>query len=288
MVACEIRSEGVVAARSARKQEEMVLAFSALPEGALAPGLKVPNLADAAVVRAAMESALGDLDVRGGPITLVVPDAAARVLLLDFDTLPAKRHEALPVVRFRLRKMVPFDVEGSAVSYQVMTQKDDQLNVLVTVMPGDVLEEYESLVRDAGYEPGAVLPSTLAAAASLAGDNATLMVNHTGASVTTAVTQGDEMLLHRSMDLPAEARAREEEMAQAVNTALAWYEDTLKGSPGTLYYAGPGGASAAAQSGWIALVDPAPRIVDLGVAAASMLTTIPPGIVAGVTGALAS
>jgi type IV pilus assembly protein PilM len=288
MVACEIRSEGVVAARSARKQEEMVLAFSALPEGALAPGLKVPNLADAAVVRAAMESALGDLDVRGGPITLVVPDAAARVLLLDFDTLPAKRHEALPVVRFRLRKMVPFDVEGSAVSYQVMTQKDDQLNVLVTVMPGDVLEEYESLVRDAGYEPGAVLPSTLAAAASLAGDNATLMVNHTGASVTTAVTQGDEMLLHRSMDLPAEARAREEEMAQAVNTALAWYEDTLKGSPGTLYYAGPGGASAAAQSGWIALVDPAPRIVDLGVAAASMLTTIPPGIAAGVTGALAS
>jgi type IV pilus assembly protein PilM len=288
MVACEIRSEGVVAARSARKQEEMVLAFSALPEGALAPGLKVPNLADAAVVRAAMESALGDLDVRGGPITLVVPDAAARVLLLDFDTLPAKRHEALPVVRFRLRKMVPFDVEGSAVSYQVMTQKDDQLNVLVTVMPGDVLEEYESLVRDAGYEPGAVLPSTLAAAASLAGDNATLMVNHTGASVTTAVTQGDEMLLHRSMDLPAETRAREEEMAQAVNTALAWYEDTLKGSPGTLYYAGPGGASAAAQSGWIALVDPAPRIVDLGVAAASMLTTIPPGIAAGVTGALAS
>jgi type IV pilus assembly protein PilM len=288
MVACEIRSEGVVAARSTRKQEEMVLAFSALPEGALAPGLKVPNLADAAVVRAAMESALGDLDVRGGPITLVVPDAAARVLLLDFDTLPAKRHEALPVVRFRLRKMVPFDVEGSAVSYQVMTQKDDQLNVLVTVMPGDVLEEYESLVRDAGYEPGAVLPSTLAAAASLAGDNATLMVNHTGASVTTAVTQGDEMLLHRSMDLPAEARAREEEMAQAVNTALAWYEDTLKGSPGTLYYAGPGGASAAAQSGWIALVDPAPRIVDLGVAAASMLTTIPPGIAAGVTGALAS
>jgi hypothetical protein len=96
------------------------------------------------------------------------------------------------------------------------------------------------------------------------------------------------MLLHRSMDLPAETRAREEEMAQAVNTALAWYEDTLKGSPGTLYYAGPGGASAAAQSGWIALVDPAPRIVDLGVAAASMLTTIPPGIAAGVTGALAS
>jgi type IV pilus assembly protein PilM len=287
MVACEIRPEGVVAARSAKKPGEMTLAFAALPEGAVAPGLKVPNLADAAAVRAAMESALGDLDVRSGAITLVVPDAAARVLLLDFDTLPAKRQEALPVVRFRLRKMVPFDVEGSAVSYQVMTQKGDQLNLLVTVMPGDVLEEYESMVREAGYEPGAVLPSTIAAAASLEGEHATLMVNHTGASVTTAVTQGNEMLLHRSMDLPAEPKAREEEMAQAVITALAWYEDTLKGSPATLYYAGPGGATAASQSRWISLVDPAPQIADLGLPAASAMTTIPPGVTAGVTGALA-
>jgi type IV pilus assembly protein PilM len=131
------------------------------------------------------------------------------------------------------------------------------------------------------------LPSTIAAAASLEGEHATLMVNHTGASVTTAVTQGNEMLLHRSMDLPAEPKAREEEMAQAVITALAWYEDTLKGSPATLYYAGPGGATAASQSRWISLVDPAPQIADLGLAAASAMTTIPPGVTAGVTGALA-
>ena len=88
--------------------------------------------------------------------------------------------EALPVVRFRLRKMVPFDVEDAAVSYQVMAEKRGQLNVLVTVMPGDVLEEYESVVREAGYEPGAVLPSTLAAAAAVGDAGAALMVNHTG------------------------------------------------------------------------------------------------------------
>jgi type IV pilus assembly protein PilM len=219
-------------------------------------------------------------------VTVVVPDAAARVLLLDFDTLPSKRQEALSVVRFRLRKMVPFDVEGASVSYQVMAERDGQLNVMVTVMPGDVLEEYESAVREAGYEPGTVLPSTLAAAAAVEDSGATLMVNHTGASVTTAITQGEEMLLHRSMDLPAEALAREEEMAQAVITALAWYEDTLKGMPGTLYYAGPGGASGAAQSRWMALVDPAPRVADLG-STGSAITTIPAGVTAGVTGALA-
>ena len=115
------------------------------------------------------------------------------------------------------------------------------------------------------------------------------MVNHTGASVTTAITQGEEMLLHRWMDLPEEPLAREEELAQAVITALAWYEDTLKRLPSTMYYAGLGGASAAAQSRWAALVDPAPRIVDLGVPElASAITSVPAGVTAGVTGALAT
>jgi type IV pilus assembly protein PilM len=285
-VACEIRPEGVVAARPGKRRDEIAVAFAPMREGALIPGLKVPNLVDSHAVRSALESALGDIGVRSGAVTVVVPDAAARVLLLDFDTLPAKRQEALPVVRFRLRKMVPFDVEGAAVSYQVMAEKKGQLNVLVTVMPGDVLAEYESAVRDAGYEPGAVLPSTLAAAAAVADSGATLMVNHTGASVTTAVTQDEEMLLHRSIDLPADPMGREEEMAQAVVTALAWYEDTLKRLPSTMYYAGLGGASAAAQSRWAALVEPAPRIADLAAAELAAMTTIPAGMAAGVVGAL--
>lgn len=288
-VACEIRPEGVVAARAGKKHGEMTMAFAPLPEGALAPGLKVPNLADRHAVTSALESALGEVNTRSDAVTLVVPDAAARVLLLDFDTLPSKAQEALPVVRFRLRKMVPFDVEGSAVSYQVMAERDGQLIALVTVMPGDVLEEYEGTLRDAGYEPGAVLPSTLAAAAAVDDESATLMVNHTGASVTTAITEGEEMLLHRWMDLPEEPLAREEELAQAVITALAWYEDTLKRLPSAMYYAGLGGASAAAQSRWAALVEPAPRIVDLGVPElGSAITSVPAGVTAGVTGALAT
>ena len=286
-LACEIRPEGVMAARPGRRHGELIMAFAALPEGTVLPGLKVPNLTNQRSVTAAIESSLGDIGVSSGALAVVVPDAAARVLLLDFDTLPSKRQEALSVVRFRLRKMVPFDVEGAAVSYQIMAERDSQLHVMVTVMPGDVLEEYENAVRAAGFDPGAVLPSTVAAAAAVFDNGATLIVNHTGASVTTAITQGDEMLLHRSMDLPADPLSREEEMAQAVITALAWYEDTLKGMPGTFYYAGPGGAGAAAQSRWLSLVDPAPRIADLGSTEGSALTTIPPGVTAGVTGALA-
>jgi len=318
-LACEVRPEGVIAGRASgdKRKADAVLAFAALRAGALTPGLKAGNLADRAAVVSALESALSATNAKDRDLTLVVPDAAARVLLLDFDTLPSKRHEAMPVVRFRLRKMVPFDVEAASVSYQVMGQKGNQLNVLVTAMPGDVLAEYEGAVRDAGYEPGAVLPSTLAVAAGLNGSGATLLVNQLRSSVTTAVTRGDEMLLHRTVDLsgelplgsdapgsgfaaaggfapaagvgPGGGLAREEEIAQAVITALAWYEDTLRATPEKLAYAGPGGAQAARQSRWLRFVDPAPPIDDVPLPeGASMATDVPKGLTAGVTGALAS
>lgn len=301
MLACEIRQEGVVAA-GRHSGGEVVLAFAALPNGALTselkthelktqelktPDLKTANLADAGAVRLALESALAQVNARTKAVTVVVPDAAARVLLLDFDTLPAKQQEAMAVVRFRLRKMVPFDVETAAVSYQVMAQRNGQMKVLAAVMPADVVAEYEGAVRDAGYDPGVVLPSTLASAAAMETSGARLMVNATANSVTTAVTQGDEMLLHRSIDLPADTG--DEEMARAVITALAWYEDTLHASPQELYYAGAGGAKAAAESRWIGWVDPAPRIRDFALPEqASAITAIPPGLTAGVVGALAA
>jgi len=295
-LACEIRPEGVIAAHAPRGRQgggEPVLAFAALPEGALTPGLKVPNLANRPAVIAAMSQALDATSPRDRALALVVPDAAARVLLLDFDTLPSSRHEALPVVRFRLRKMVPFDVETAAVSYQAMAHRNNEVSVLVTVMPGEVLAEYEAAAREAGYEPGAVLPSTLAAVAVLGSEGAPLLVNHSGGSVTTAVTQGDELLLHRTVDLPvgdlpAAAGARDEEVARAVITTLAWYEDTLHAVPASIGYAGPGGAAAAAESRWLSFVDRAPRIEDLAPApGAGMTTSIPAGVTAGVMGALA-
>jgi hypothetical protein len=41
------------------------------------------------------------------------------------------------------------------------------------------------------------------------------------------------------------------------------------------------------QSRWAALVQPAPKLVDLTSADVSAMTTVPPGVVASVTGALA-
>ncbi len=69
----------------------------------------------------ALRAALGSVAARSKDVIAILPDAAVRVVLLDFDTLPASREEAEAVVRFRLKKSLPFDVDKAKISYQSQT-----------------------------------------------------------------------------------------------------------------------------------------------------------------------
>jgi type IV pilus assembly protein PilM len=208
-LACEVRTEGVVAAR-AEDAAGLLAAVSRvdLADGVLAAGLKLGNIVDRTAVVAAVRSTLDAVAGAGGgrtrDVTLIVPDAAVRVLLLDFDVLPSKVAEALPVVRFRLKKLLPFDAEDAVVSYQVMSSAKDLVRVVAVAMPREVLNEYEAVVTAAGYVPGAVLPSTLAALAALEeAESAALVVNAGAQQVTTAIVRSGVLLLHRSVDMTA-------------------------------------------------------------------------------------
>jgi type IV pilus assembly protein PilM len=170
--------------------------------------LKVGNIVNRSAVTAALRKVLDGVAGSGRErlrdVTVIVPDSAVRVLFVDFDQLPSKAAEALPVVRFRLKKLLPFDADEAMVSYQVMSSDKDSVKLLAVAMPKAVLEEYESVVLAAGYLPGAVLPSTLAALAGLDEAEAPVLVVNAGlGTVTTAIVQEGMLLLHRSVDMSA-------------------------------------------------------------------------------------
>lgn len=286
-LACEILPEGVVAARQEGMLDESAMTtFAALPAGAIAPGLAAPNLINRPAVVEAMRKALEELATRGRQLTLVVPDAAVRVLLLDFDTLPTKTADVLPMIRFRLRKLVPFEVEDASISYQRMAAGDTGLvRMLVAVMPHEVLAEYEAAVREAGYEPGAVLSSSLAAVAAVTSDEPALVVHRNGNTVTTAITLPGDMLLHRTQELPLDEHEAASELQRTVSVAMAYFEDTLHARPQSLFYAGPGGAAAFEP----VLGEETLRVRELvPTPSTGSSAAMPKGLLSGVVGALAN
>jgi type IV pilus assembly protein PilM len=286
-LACEITLDGVFAARRSAP-DALTMSYAALRDGVVTPGLKTPNLTDAQAVAQAIRQVLDESGARDKNITVVIPDSSARIFILDFDSLPAREREAKPILRFRLRKLVPFDVEDASISYQIMSQTGGAMRALVVATPSPVLAEYEAAVRLAGYEPGVVLTSTIAALSALNVDEPALVVNRNSGSITTAIANRDELLLHRTLDLPPDTGMHRSEITQAVSVAVAYFEDTLKSLPTSIYYAGPGTASEFA-----ALIDTddplAPRVRELvPTPATGAVTSMPRGTSAAVAGALAS
>jgi type IV pilus assembly protein PilM len=228
-LACEIAPDGIFAAGSASMESPLDATAYVPLRDSISAGLSAPMFRDRGAVAAALRSALDSVSPNGRDWTLILPDACTRVLLLDFDTLPAKPQEILPLVRFRMRRMIPFDADTAAVSYQLLKPastpgKAAPVQVIAAAMPAEVRDEIESLMRESEREPGTLLPATLAALAAVPEIGSHLLV-HTGEhSITTAITRNGELLLYRRTE---HSEAEPGEMAQAILVAAAYYEDTL-------------------------------------------------------------
>jgi type IV pilus assembly protein PilM len=297
--AVELTAEGTLAAASPGPGQAPVYAFAPLPPEALEAGIEHANLRAPQAVAEAIRSALDQVSPRTRSVTLVLPDTAVRVFVLDFDALPAKASEAISVIRFRLRKMIPFDAEHAGISYQVLSQSKGECKALTAVMPGPILAEYESAMRAAGYEAGAVLPSSLAALEMADSLEAVLAANLSDAAITTLITTGQDLLLYRTLDLPVNAGERVAEIRRSVAVATAYFEDKLGAPPRVLHYTG--NRDAAEFAGWLgngghSLIEPTaiePPTAELAVVElaerplSGMLTPLGQQSIAGVAGALA-
>ena len=282
--AVELTADGVLAAALVGKTGEAMFAFEPLRPGVLIPGISEINMTSPEAVSLAIRNALANVSPATRSVTVVVPDTAVRVFVLDFDSIPARAAEAIPVLRFRLRKMVPFDVEHAGLSYQILTESKTDARVLVAVLPSNILDEYETVIRGAGYEPGAVLPSALAALATIESDEPLLAACLSRVAITTSITRGDDLLLYRTIDLPEDPQQRLLEVQRSVAVAAAYYEDKVSVLPKELYFAGNGTAPEFERwfgTSELKIIDLAPR------PSTGLATSLGDMSIAGLTGALA-
>ena len=124
-LACEIAADRVLVGRLGEDGRSLeASAARELAPGSVVPDLVEGNLRQRDAVRSAVEETLDSVAGRTHDVIAVVPDAAVRVVLLEFDTLPTNSEEAAGVVRFRLKKSLPFDVDKARVSYHAQKSKD--------------------------------------------------------------------------------------------------------------------------------------------------------------------
>jgi len=173
---------------------------------------------------------------------LILPDYCARIAVLDFESFPSDRQEQLSLVRFRLKKTVPFDLDAASVSFHVQSRSGQQRGheVVVAAAAEEIVARYEAPFRAAGLQPGFVTTSSLAALDLLPTDGITVLVKRGGRVLSIAIAGGRALKLLRCVELDGEST--DEVMAMLLPT-IAYAEDEMPERPSRLLFCGFGNLS---------------------------------------------
>jgi hypothetical protein len=231
-VALEVRPRCVGIVRAGREKGRVALsavASLALPEGTLSLSVSQPNLARPEIFQEVLRSLAEKAGMSGGGrVGLVLPDTAARVALVPVAEIKARgRAELEEMVRFRLRKAVPFDARESEVAC-ILPGAGGTMAVAAAIYR-PVLAQYEDACRALGLHPGLVELSgfaLLGAQPSRPGDH--LLVNWDEGYVTLILARDSWPLLVRT--LIGDPAASPEEVGREIGNTALYYRERLGGA----------------------------------------------------------
>jgi type IV pilus assembly protein PilM len=227
----EIAAEHVAAARWGKVRGNLEsFAVEPLPFGAVVPSPVEPNIAQPDEVRSALRKVVSRVSATPG-LALLIPDPVVRVFILPFENLPRRSDEAMPLLRWRLKKSVPFDVDETVVSWMRQSGREGGLEVVTAVARQRIVREYEEIVKSLGSSAGIVLSSTVATLPLLEERGATLLVRMCGKALTTVIVQGSSLCVYRSSDMAAgSATLDPQSMLDEIFPAIAYFQDTWNGT----------------------------------------------------------
>jgi hypothetical protein len=224
---CEVAPAYVAAARWSSAQSLGGYGVEVLPDATLQPSPVEPNVLNAENYRATVARLLRQIPARPPSIALLLPDEVVRVFILSFETFPRKADEAAPLLRLRLKKSVPFDVEDTTLSWMKQVGRTGNTEVIAALARKEIVREYEQAFEAEGASPGVVLSSSLASLPLLESQGATLMVRMSGRSLATVIVRGDALCVFRTTDMSAAAETLEpQSVLEEIFPSVAYFQDT--------------------------------------------------------------
>lgn len=226
--ACEFTSKHlIVAGVNSSRKKISAKGISTLSENAVAGSLLEKNIVDHGAVFEFLRELIEETGFKGHEIGVVIPDDSARISFITTETLPGSEEERTAFIRWKLKKTVPFEIDTAQIAYNVMGTRTSGENkgsdLLVTLSPRSVIEEYELLMEELGCEAGFVIPSSLAALNLFAvPDGDVLFLKIAPECIATTIFRNGHAEFYR--------KVAETPLFDAIYPTLMYYQDKLNGS----------------------------------------------------------
>jgi type IV pilus assembly protein PilM len=241
-IAVEIASDRIAVARWGRTGSLDEFAVEALPPGAIIPSAVEINLVNSSAAKSAIAKACDRVRARDQDVALILPDPVIRVFVQHFEEFPRSSEEAIPLLRWKLKKSVPFEADETIISYFRQAPRDAGVDVVTALGRLRIIREYESLAEGVGLFPGVVLSSTLAAISLLEDDRPTLLARISGSALTTAIVRSGVLCGYRCTELPAHgANLTPQMLLEEIFPVAAYFQDTCNQGIASVRIAGLSG-----------------------------------------------
>jgi type IV pilus assembly protein PilM len=232
--AVEMTDDRISAATFARRDGRAIVSAHAsepLPPGVVVPSFTASNVPSPASVSATLRRVLDRLPSRPSRVALVVPDSVAKVSLVRFDQVPPRRGDLDQLVRWQMRKSLPFSIDEAAVSYTPGLRVGDAgREYLVVAARRSIVAEYEGVCAAVGAHAGIVDLATLSLinmflASQSAPEGDWLLVHVRRDSTSIVILRGDEVVFYRNR-----AEGEEQSLTDLVYQTAMYYQDRLAGA----------------------------------------------------------
>jgi len=241
-MAFEISEAGIAAARIAGRAE---LDFYPLKPGTLSISPLKENVIDPDEFTMAVRAVANSQSSRKRKdVALILPDYCTRMAVVDFDSFPSDAKEQVSLVRFRVKRSVPFDVDSAALSYWAQPVEGKKVDVVVVMAPLEVISRYEAPFRMAGLTPGLVTTSSMAALDLAPEGGLSVLAKLTGRVLSVVVRNKAAVKLVRCLELPS---TELEDVAGVLLPTFVYIEDNLGGRAERLILCGFGAQTEEAQ-----------------------------------------
>jgi Tfp pilus assembly PilM family ATPase len=231
--AIEIATDRVAVAVVGERSGGLVVqsyASEALPAGAVVPSLTASNVHNRAAVVSALRAALDRAGARPRRVGLVIPDLAAKVSLVRFETVPARREDLDQFVRWQVKKASPFPIEEALVTYSPGVRgSGGAAEFLVVAARRDAIAEYEAVCDELKIYAGLVDLATLSVVNLFLGGPEVpsgdwLLVHLRPDYTSIVIMRGEHVIFFRNRPEGDEAS-----MADLVHQTAMYYQDRLSG-----------------------------------------------------------
>jgi type IV pilus assembly protein PilM len=241
-VAAELNTKALIMVKMRKEKEQWHLAdysIRELPGNVIGQSIFRPEITSREALISAFKEITMKMGLKSTSISIAIPDNIVRVSLLSLPEIPRSRKQLIEVIKWKIRKAIPFKIDDAMISYQVLENGDGfgERVVLVSLMRRETINQYEDIFASNDFKVGLVDCTTFNIynlyRAQMIDSGDVGLINGSHNYFTFMILRNGKLIFFRCKNYQVEKELSEEEvgkvLSRELNTSLSYYSEKLGG-----------------------------------------------------------